>query len=68
MHTGDVATLDAFGVIDIRDRIKDVIKTGGEWISSLALEDLVSRHPAVREVAVVASPTRSGASARLPCW
>ncbi|MCT6986034.1 AMP-binding enzyme, partial [Salmonella enterica] len=37
----------------IRDRIKDVIKTGGEWISSLALEDLVSRHPAVREVAVV---------------
>src|SRR5450830_1374683 len=53
MHTGDVATLDAFGVIDIRDRIKDVIKTGGEWVSSLALEDLVSRHPAVREVAVV---------------
>ncbi len=45
--------MDAFGVIDIRDRIKDVIKTGGEWISSLALEDLVSRHPAVREVAVV---------------
>jgi len=33
--------------------MKDVIKTGGEWISSLALEDLVSRHPAVREVAVV---------------
>jgi fatty-acyl-CoA synthase len=41
------------GVIDIRDRIKDVIKTGGEWISSLELEDLISRHPAVREVAVV---------------
>jgi fatty-acyl-CoA synthase len=53
MHTGDVATLDSMGVIDIRDRIKDVIKTGGEWISSLALEDLCSRHPAVREVAVV---------------
>ncbi|SDI44941.1 fatty-acyl-CoA synthase [Pseudomonas flavescens] len=53
MHTGDVATLDAMGFIDIRDRIKDVIKTGGEWISSLALEDLISRHPAVREVAVV---------------
>ncbi len=53
MHTGDVATLDAFGVIDIRDRIKDVIKTGGEWVSSLALEDLISRHPSVREVAVV---------------
>ena len=53
MHTGDVATLDGMGFIDIRDRIKDVIKTGGEWISSLALEDLCSRHPAVREVAVV---------------
>jgi fatty-acyl-CoA synthase len=53
MHTGDVATLDAMGYIDIRDRIKDVIKTGGEWVSSLELEDLISRHPAVREVAVV---------------
>lgn len=53
LHTGDVATLDGMGYIDIRDRIKDVIKTGGEWISSLDLEDLVSRHPAVREVAVV---------------
>lgn len=53
LHTGDVATLDGMGFIDIRDRIKDVIKTGGEWISSLELEDLCSRHPAVREVAVV---------------
>ncbi|MDU9389939.1 fatty acid--CoA ligase [Pseudomonas japonica] len=56
LHTGDVATLDAMGVIDIRDRIKDVIKTGGEWISSLDLEDLISRHAAVREVAVVGVP------------
>ena len=53
LHTGDVATLDGMGFIDIRDRIKDVIKTGGEWISSLELEDLISRQPAVREVAVV---------------
>ncbi|SDF25938.1 fatty acid--CoA ligase [Phytopseudomonas seleniipraecipitans] len=53
LHTGDVATLDGMGFIDIRDRIKDVIKTGGEWISSLELEDLISRHPAVGEVAVV---------------
>ncbi|MEX5500151.1 fatty acid--CoA ligase [Pseudomonas syringae] len=53
LHTGDVATLDGMGFIDIRDRIKDVIKTGGEWVSSLELEDLCSRHPAVREVAVV---------------
>ncbi|MBC3954806.1 MULTISPECIES: fatty acid--CoA ligase [Pseudomonas] len=56
MHTGDVATLDGMGFIDIRDRIKDVIKTGGEWVSSLELEDLCSRHPAVREVAVVGIP------------
>jgi fatty-acyl-CoA synthase len=56
MHTGDVATLDSMGVIDIRDRIKDVIKTGGEWVSSLDLEDLISRHPAIREVAVVGIP------------
>ncbi|MET1078298.1 MAG: fatty acid--CoA ligase [Pseudomonas sp.] len=56
LHTGDVATIDGMGIIDIRDRIKDVIKTGGEWISSLELEDLISRHPAVREVAVVGVP------------
>ncbi|MBO3277787.1 fatty acid--CoA ligase [Pseudomonas schmalbachii] len=56
MHTGDVATIDGMGFIDIRDRIKDVIKTGGEWLSSLDLEDLISRHPAVREVAVVGVP------------
>ncbi|VXC79116.1 Long-chain fatty acid--CoA ligase [Pseudomonas sp. 8Z] len=56
LHTGDVATIDDMGFIEIRDRIKDVIKTGGEWISSLELEDLISRHPAVREVAVVGVP------------
>ncbi|WP_137818091.1 fatty acid--CoA ligase [Pseudomonas sp. 2FG] len=56
LHTGDVATIDGMGFIDIRDRIKDVIKTGGEWISSLELEDLISRHAAVREVAVVGVP------------
>ena len=53
LHTGDVAAIDSMGFIEIRDRIKDVIKTGGEWISSLELEDLISRHAAVREVAVV---------------
>lgn len=56
LHTGDVATLDSRGEIDIRDRIKDVIKSGGEWVSSLELEDLIGRHPAVREVAVVGMP------------
>lgn len=56
MHTGDVATICEMGFIEIRDRIKDVIKSGGEWVSSLELEDLISRHPAVREAAVVGVP------------
>ncbi len=56
LHTGDVASIDAHGVLVIKDRIKDVIKTGGEWISSLALESLISQHPAVAEVAVVGIP------------
>ena len=56
MHTDDIATIREMGFIDIRERIKDVIKTVGEWVSSLALEDLISCHPAVREVAVVGVP------------
>lgn len=56
MHTGDVVTIDPMGFIDIRDRIKDVIKTGGEWLSSLELEDLISRSPTIKEVAVVGIP------------
>jgi fatty-acyl-CoA synthase len=53
MHTGDVASIDARGVVEIKDRIKDVIKTGGEWVSSLDLENLISQHDAVASVAVV---------------
>ncbi|WP_096511424.1 fatty acid--CoA ligase [Pseudomonas izuensis] len=56
MHTGDIASIDALGVVEIKDRIKDVIKTGGEWISSLELESLISEHPAVASVAVVGIP------------
>ncbi len=56
LHTGDVASIDARGVLQIKDRIKDVIKTGGEWISSLELENLISQHDAVAEVAVVGVP------------
>ncbi|RRJ83276.1 fatty acid--CoA ligase [Aestuariirhabdus litorea] len=56
LHTGDVATIDELGIVRIRDRIKDVIKTGGEWISSLELEGLMSLHPAIAEVAVVGVP------------
>lgn len=56
LHTGDIGMLDARGMLTVTDRLKDVIKTGGEWVSSLALEDTISRHPAVSEVAVVAAP------------
>lgn len=54
LHTGDIAHLDREGYIRITDRLKDVIKIGGEWISSQELESALSRHEAVREVAVVA--------------
>ena len=53
MHTSDLAALDEHGVIMIRDRLKDVVKSGGEWISSLLLEDLLTHHPAVLEAAVI---------------
>ena len=53
LHTGDIASINADGVVEIKDRIKDVIKTGGEWVSSLELESLISQHPAVASVAVV---------------
>jgi fatty-acyl-CoA synthase len=54
LHTGDVATIDAEGYIKICDRAKDVIKSGGEWISSVDLENAIMGHPAVVEAAVVA--------------
>lgn len=56
LHTGDIGSINARGVLEIKDRIKDVIKTGGEWISSLELESLISKHPAVMSVAVVGIP------------
>jgi fatty-acyl-CoA synthase len=51
--TGDIATIDAHGVMQIRDRAKDLIKTGGEWISSIDLENIALGHPAVAAAAVV---------------
>lgn len=56
LHTGDVASIDPDSTIQIRDRIKDVIKTGGEWLSSLDLENMISQHPAVNATAVVGVP------------
>jgi len=59
-RTGDVATIDADGYMEITDRSKDVIKSGGEWISSITLENIAIGHPAVAEAAVIA--------ARHPKW
>jgi len=55
-RTGDVVTIDAGGYIKITDRVKDMIKSGGEWISSIDLENALVGHEAVREAAVVAIP------------
>ena len=56
LHTGDVASIEPDHNLTIKDRIKDVIKTGGEWLSSLDLENMISQHPAVAGAAVVGVP------------
>ena len=56
LHTGDVGVIDADGYLKIVDRIKDVVKTGGEWVSSLDIEDLILRVPGVAETAVIGVP------------
>jgi len=53
LHTNDIAVMTPEGYVHITDRIKDVIKTGGEWVSSLQLEDLISHCPGVKEAAVI---------------
>ena len=54
--TGDVCTIDADGYMEIKDRTKDLIKSGGEWISSVALESALMAHPKIKEAAVIAIP------------
>jgi len=56
LHTGDVASMEPDSTLVIKDRIKDVIKTGGEWLSSLDLENLISQHSAIAAAAVVGIP------------
>jgi fatty-acyl-CoA synthase len=56
LHSGDVGYMDGEGYLQITDRIKDVIKSGGEWISSLDLENLMSQHEAVLESAAIGRP------------
>jgi len=53
MHTQDIACITADGTLKITDRLKDVIKSGGEWVSSLEVENILSFHPCVAEVAVI---------------
>ncbi len=67
LRTGDVGTLDAKGYVQITDRTKDVIKSGGEWISSVELENALMGHPAVREAAVVAVPDERWGERPLAC-
>jgi fatty-acyl-CoA synthase len=55
-NTGDVVTMDEDGFVQIVDRTKDVVKSGGEWISSIELENIAQAHPAIKEAAVVAKP------------
>jgi len=56
LHTNDIAVRDPEGYLRITDRLKDVVKVAGEWVSSLELEDLIAQHPAVAEVAVIGVP------------
>lgn len=67
LRTGDVGTLDDRGYFLISDRIKDVIKSGGEWISSVDLENQLMAHPAVQEAAVIGIPDQRWGERPLAC-
>jgi fatty-acyl-CoA synthase len=67
LRTGDIGTIDPLGFMVISDRTKDVIKSGGEWISSVALESTMMAHPAVFEAAVVAIPDEKWQERPLCC-
>jgi fatty-acyl-CoA synthase len=66
-RTGDIVSLHPRGYIQIKDRSKDVIKSGGEWISSVELENALMAHPAVAEAAVIAIPDEKWAERPLAC-
>ena len=67
LRTGDVATLDEMAFLRITDRTKDLIKSGGEWISSVDLENALMAHPAVAEAAVIAIPDEKWSERPLAC-
>ena len=66
-HSGDIASVDAQGYIQIGDRVKDMVKSGGEWISSVDLETAIVAHPGVLEAAVVAIPHPTWQERPLAC-
>ncbi len=66
-RTGDIVTIDPAGYIELHDRAKDVVKSGGEWISSVALENCLMGHPAVAEAAVVGVPHPKWGERPLAC-
>jgi fatty-acyl-CoA synthase len=67
LRTGDVAAIDAHGYIRIADRTKDLVKSGGEWISSVDMENRLMAHPAVQEAAVIAIPDAKWGERPLAC-
>ena len=67
LRTGDVASVDSLGFVKISDRTKDLIKSGGEWISSVDLENAIMAHPAVAEAAVIAIPDEKWSERPLAC-
>jgi len=67
LRTGDVASIDPHGYLKICDRTKDLIKSGGEWISSVDMENLLMAHPAVQEAAVIAIPDPKWSERPLAC-
>jgi fatty-acyl-CoA synthase len=67
LRTGDVASVDPLGFVKISDRTKDLIKSGGEWISSVDLENALMAHPAVAEAAVIAVPDEKWSERPLAC-
>ena len=67
LRTGDVATMDEHAFVRITDRTKDLIKSGGEWISSVDLENALMAHPAVAEAAVIAIPDEKWSERPLAC-
>ena len=66
-HSGDIASVDPEGYIQIGDRVKDMVKSGGEWISSVDLETAIIAHPDVLEAAVIAIPHPTWVERPLAC-